>query len=128
MYFMDETHEANFNWLINRYTNKNLDHHTRAGFYLSAIPDLFEVFDHEHFDPNVSPCEQIRNEELANEYNQLNALGKLTGTTLRLVDFSNSIYSGTPVSLVDVFASVIRRDMVEALIQSIKIVSFKEVF
>ncbi|MDK8188681.1 hypothetical protein QP794_01120 [Paenibacillus sp. UMB7766-LJ446] len=41
MYFVNETHEQNYNYLLNQYPFARTDSEYKSGFYIVAHPDIF---------------------------------------------------------------------------------------
>ncbi|WP_188208305.1 hypothetical protein [Alkalibacillus aidingensis] len=117
MYFDGEEHESNFNKLLDFY--KFEDGQSQAALYIASHPQIFKTYkDVERLDENSHLLLDIGTWN-GEEY-IFNA-PELTGSTKKMCEFGVSLYNGRKVDLNSVFSSVISDNLIEVLIESIRI-------
>lgn len=118
MYFVDEGHENNFYELLEVYSSKSRDMQYLSTIYVATHPDIYGLLG--EVDTEMSPLFNLATWDDGKEKFVFTA-GGLTGATTRMCEFALSLYNGYLVSLDDVFGSVTEPELVEVLLQAIKI-------
>ncbi|MEK0086177.1 hypothetical protein [Benzoatithermus flavus] len=117
MYFANDEHKENYNYLMGLYRLKPGDDvEYEASIYIASYPQIFKCFG--EISTEFGPLSYLLDEELAQEGNH--NIGALTGTTRRMVACGMSLYNGLEVSLSDIF-STLGEEEFNVLIQAIKI-------
>jgi hypothetical protein len=121
-YFINEEHERNFNELMARYKLKRLqDFQFEPVIYIAALPEIFRLFTNlDKIDYTISPLIHLSEFDEKEEKRFYTHPG-LTGTTMRMCSFGQSLYNGDPVDLDEVLGAVVQRELTDVLIQAFKI-------
>jgi Protein of unknown function (DUF2538) len=97
MYYTNEEHRQNFEFLLLKYKHYKNDKQHLSALYVAAVPDVFELLDLEELEdgnPLVHVLEYSKEKE-----QMVPGHPGLTGTTSQLVMIGASLYNGTPCDL-----------------------------
>lgn len=127
MYFINEKHRGNYKLLMDKYhLTPEKDVQYESNIYIAAFPEIFEAIDLaklEHSSP-LFPLTKWDEEEGKHIFT---APG-LTGSTRRMCELALSLYNGYPVSLDEIFGSVVKQELLSVLFQAMKIRAKNRVF
>lgn len=117
MYFANEQHKANYDFLMNLYRlehNKRVDY--EASIYIASYPQIFKCYNKSKIGTEYGPLVYLLKEEERKHHNP----AALTGSTRCLLEAGFSMYNGKGVDLASLLNHV-NEQMFEVFMQACRI-------